>query len=163
MTANAAMVPWWTAYGSRGRTGPQSRYRRRERPTSADTREGASRGSSSVKGDRLYIHHVLECIDRITRYCESGEDSFRGSELIQDAVLRNLQTLAESTQRISARGHRFELPFNSTSALPLQPTSQAPRQVGKRFPATGSVDCDSVGRLGALPAALTERIYRLTR
>ena len=28
---------------------------------------------------------------------------FRASELIQDAVLRNLQTLAESTQRISDR------------------------------------------------------------
>ena len=56
-----------------------------------------------MKGDRVYAQHILDCIDRITRYCEHGEDSFRGSELIQDAVLRNLQILAESTQRISAK------------------------------------------------------------
>ena len=30
-----------------------------------------------------------------------GRESFHNSELIQDAVLRNLQTLAESMQRIS--------------------------------------------------------------
>ena len=36
-------------------------------------------------------------------YCQNGEEAFRASELIQDAVLRNLQTLAESTQRISDR------------------------------------------------------------
>jgi uncharacterized protein with HEPN domain len=54
-----------------------------------------------VKDDRLYIHHVLDCIDRIEKYCSEGEESFRQSELIQDAVLRNLPTLAESSQRIS--------------------------------------------------------------
>jgi uncharacterized protein with HEPN domain len=54
-----------------------------------------------VKDDCLYIDHVLDCVRRIDRYCQDGEEVFRGSELIQDAVLRNLQTLAESTQRIS--------------------------------------------------------------
>ena len=51
--------------------------------------------------DELYIHHVLDCIGRVQRYCRSGEKVFFDEELIQDAVLRNLQTLAESTQRIS--------------------------------------------------------------
>ena len=54
-----------------------------------------------MREDRLYIHHVLDCVRRVDRYCKNGEDAFRASELIQDAVLRNLQTLAESTQRIS--------------------------------------------------------------
>ena len=56
-----------------------------------------------MKDDRLYVHHVLECVQRIDRYCESGEKAFRQSEMVQDAVLRNLQTLAESTQRIGDR------------------------------------------------------------
>ena len=56
-----------------------------------------------MKDDRLYLDHVLNCIRPINRYCEDGERAFRESELIQDAVLRNLQTLAESTQRISDR------------------------------------------------------------
>ena len=54
-----------------------------------------------MRDDRIYIHHILDCVRRIDRYCQKGEEDFRGSELIQDAVLRNLQTLAESTQRIS--------------------------------------------------------------
>ena len=56
-----------------------------------------------MRDDRLYIDHVLDCVRRIERYCQDGEEAFRASELIQDAVLRNLQTLAESTQRISDR------------------------------------------------------------
>lgn len=56
-----------------------------------------------MKDDRLYLDHVLNCINRINRYCEDGERAFRESDLIQDAVLRNLQTLAESTQRIGDR------------------------------------------------------------
>ena len=54
-----------------------------------------------MKDNRLYLDHVLECGSRIGRYCQQGEEAFRESELIQDAVLRNLQTLAESTQKIS--------------------------------------------------------------
>ena len=53
-----------------------------------------------MKDDRLSIYHILDCIHRIDRYCQNGGAAFRASELIQDAVLRNLQTLAESTQRI---------------------------------------------------------------
>jgi uncharacterized protein with HEPN domain len=56
-----------------------------------------------VKDDCLYIHRVLECIQRIDRYCQSGEEEFRLSEMAQDAVMRNLQTLAESTPRIGDR------------------------------------------------------------
>ena len=56
-----------------------------------------------MKDDRLYVQHVLDCVRRIDRYCQDGAEAFRGSELIQDAVLRNLQTLAESTPRIADR------------------------------------------------------------
>lgn len=56
-----------------------------------------------MKDDRLYIQHILDCIARIGRYCQNGEEAFRKSDLIQDAVLRNLHTLAESTQRIDDR------------------------------------------------------------
>ena len=52
--------------------------------------------------DRLYLTHILECIARIEQYVTGGEQVFRESSLVQDAVLRNLQTLAESTQRLSA-------------------------------------------------------------
>ena len=56
-----------------------------------------------MKDDGLYVDHVLECILRIQRYCHGGAQDFFASDLIQDAVLRNLQVLGESTQRISDR------------------------------------------------------------
>ena len=53
------------------------------------------------QADGLYIRHRLECIERIDEYAGGEEARFRNSRLIQDAVVRNLQTLAESGQRLS--------------------------------------------------------------
>ena len=54
-----------------------------------------------MKDDNLYLMHIDESIRRIERYTEVGRDAFFTSTLIQDAVLRNLQTLGESARRIS--------------------------------------------------------------
>lgn len=54
-----------------------------------------------MKDDRLYLIHIGECIDRIEKYTAGGKDDYMNSTLIQDGVLRNLQTLAESSQRVS--------------------------------------------------------------
>ncbi len=54
-----------------------------------------------MKDDRLYLIHIRECVDRIDKYVADGRNVFLSSTLVQDAVLRNLQTLAESTQRLS--------------------------------------------------------------
>ena len=51
--------------------------------------------------DLVYLSHMLKCNNRVLEYCEGGELSFRQSHLIQDAVIRNLQTMAESSQRLS--------------------------------------------------------------
>jgi uncharacterized protein with HEPN domain len=55
-----------------------------------------------MKEDRLYLVHIRECITRVEEYTSAGRDGFFGSRLVQDAVLRNLQTLAEPTQRLSS-------------------------------------------------------------
>lgn len=54
-----------------------------------------------MKDDRFYLLHILDCIQRIEADTAGGVESFRGSRTIQDAVVRNLQILAESSQRIS--------------------------------------------------------------
>jgi len=59
-----------------------------------------------VKDDRLYLIHISECIARIQRYVAAGRDEFLASSLIQDATLRNLQILTESTQRLSEQVKR---------------------------------------------------------
>jgi uncharacterized protein with HEPN domain len=53
------------------------------------------------QADKVYLAHMLECIERVQAYCEEGESRFRTSRLIQDAVIRNLQTMAESSQRLT--------------------------------------------------------------
>jgi uncharacterized protein with HEPN domain len=55
-----------------------------------------------LKEDRVYLIHILECIERIERYTESGAEAFFSDTKTQDSVLRNLHTLSESTQRLSA-------------------------------------------------------------
>jgi uncharacterized protein with HEPN domain len=54
-----------------------------------------------VKDDRLYVIHIGECIARIAQYIAGGRETFRHSTLIQDAVLRNLQTIGQSVSRLS--------------------------------------------------------------
>ena len=55
-----------------------------------------------MKDDKLYLIHISECIERVEKYTTGGgKDAFLASTLIQDAVMRNLQTMAESTQRLS--------------------------------------------------------------
>jgi len=55
-----------------------------------------------MKDDKLYLIHINESIGKIESYM-SGLDFFAFMEktMVQDAVLRNLQVLAESTQRLS--------------------------------------------------------------
>lgn len=54
-----------------------------------------------MKDDRLYLIHILESIGRVEEYTSEGLEEFLSDKKTQDAVLRNLQILAESTQRIS--------------------------------------------------------------
>jgi len=44
---------------------------------------------------------MRECIERVREYTELDRARFETSRLIQDAVIRNLQTLTESSQRLS--------------------------------------------------------------
>ncbi len=55
-----------------------------------------------VKDDRLYLDHILDAIDRVEEIASGGRETFLSSWLPQDAALRNLQTMAESTQKLSA-------------------------------------------------------------
>ena len=51
--------------------------------------------------DRVLLAHMGECIERIREYTEGDRSRFEMSRLVQDAVIRNLQTLTESSQRLS--------------------------------------------------------------
>lgn len=44
---------------------------------------------------------MRDCLDRILEYTNAERSRFDASRLVQDGVIRNLQTLAESSQRLS--------------------------------------------------------------
>lgn len=54
------------------------------------------------ESDRLLLAHMRDCLDRILEYTNAERSRFDASRLVQDAVIRNLQTLAESSQRLSS-------------------------------------------------------------
>ena len=63
------------------------------------------------EADLVYLRHMMECFRRIDENVWSGKQRFVESHTLQDAVLRNLQTLGESAQRLSegAKGARPEI------------------------------------------------------
>jgi uncharacterized protein with HEPN domain len=74
---------------------------------------------SGVEADQVYLAHMLECIHRVLSYTEQGEQVFRHSQLIQDAVIRNLQVMAESSQRLSetTKASSPETPWRAISGF----------------------------------------------
>ena len=54
------------------------------------------------EADRLLLLHVRDCLRRILDYTQADRARFEASPLVQDAVIRNLQALTESSQRLSS-------------------------------------------------------------
>lgn len=53
-----------------------------------------------AKDNLIYILHMLECIQTINEYVDDREQ-FYSTRIVQDAVIRNLQIMSESSQRLS--------------------------------------------------------------
>jgi len=48
-----------------------------------------------------YLQHILEAIDRIQHYLDDLDElSFLNNELVQDAVIRNLEVVGEASRNI---------------------------------------------------------------
>ena len=53
-----------------------------------------------LDADRVLLAHMRDCLSRILEYTNVQRSRFDTSRLVQDAVIRNLQTLAESSKRL---------------------------------------------------------------
>lgn len=71
------------------------------------------------KDDTVYLRHILECIRRIAEDIAEGRARFLAAHTLQDAVLRNLQVMAESTQRLSdtAKARQPEVEWRKIGAF----------------------------------------------
>jgi len=65
------------------------------------------------------LEHILMCIEHIRGYVVDGKDVFLQSTMIQDAVIRKLQILAESSQRLSDECKLMEpsIPWQKISGM----------------------------------------------
>lgn len=53
-----------------------------------------------MRDSRVYLIHIRDCITKIEAYTEGSKSAFFTDPKTQDAVIRNLETLCESTQRL---------------------------------------------------------------
>ena len=60
-----------------------------------------------MKDDLLHLRHIMECIRRIEENVGVGREKFMASHTLQDAVLRNLHTMSESTSQSQPSASRI--------------------------------------------------------
>jgi uncharacterized protein with HEPN domain len=72
-----------------------------------------------LKDDRIQLTHIIECIEWIERFASEGYEVFLRDRKTRNALLRDLQTLAESTQRLSRdlKKHYPDIPWASISGF----------------------------------------------
>lgn len=72
-----------------------------------------------MKADAVYLAHIMECIRRIEENTAGGREVFLTAHTLQDAVLRNLQTMTEATQRVSSalKDRHPEIPWAQIAAF----------------------------------------------
>lgn len=64
----------------------------------------------SRESDRLvdYLNHIVQAAERIQRYAGAiDEASFMRAEMVQDAVIRNLEVIGEASHNIETRFPKF--------------------------------------------------------
>ncbi|MGD0540361.1 MAG: DUF86 domain-containing protein [Tepidisphaeraceae bacterium] len=54
-----------------------------------------------MKGDALYLNHILDAIDTINRYISVGQKQFMAESHWQDATVRQLEIIGEATKKLS--------------------------------------------------------------
>lgn len=62
-----------------------------------------------MKGDEIYLKHILDAIDKIETYVSVGYETFVSTSHWHDAVIRQLEIVGEATKRLSP-DLRFQYP-----------------------------------------------------
>ncbi|MBC7334423.1 MAG: DUF86 domain-containing protein [Actinobacteria bacterium] len=75
----------------------------------------------SKRSPKLFVHDMLEAIEKIERYMESIDDpeEFKERDIVIDAVLRNLEIVGEAARNIPTeiREKYPEIPWNRVIGL----------------------------------------------
>lgn len=72
------------------------------------------------KDDSIYIEHILNCIRKINQFSENVDfDDFKTNELLQDAIIRNIEIIGEASKKISnnLKQTYFEIPWKAIAGM----------------------------------------------
>ena len=72
------------------------------------------------KDDSVYLHHILDAIRRIEKYARGiSEERFLANDLLQDAVVRQLEVIGEAARNLSPefQTRHPEIPWNQITGL----------------------------------------------
>ena len=72
-----------------------------------------------MKGDALYLRHILDAIKKTENYTGAGREAFMDGSHWQDATIRQLEIIGEATKRLSAefRARYPEVPWRRLAGL----------------------------------------------
>ncbi len=72
------------------------------------------------RDDTVYLRHILEAIELIKSYLTDVDDKrFRGTRLLQDGVIRQLEIIGEATKNLSqnVRNMAPEVPWKDMAGM----------------------------------------------
>ena len=72
-----------------------------------------------TKDPRVYLAHILECIQKIERFTADGRERFMRDAMVQDAVLRNFEVIGEAAKRLDEayRAAHPQVPWRALAGL----------------------------------------------
>ncbi|HWQ27400.1 MAG TPA: DUF86 domain-containing protein [Dehalococcoidia bacterium] len=72
-----------------------------------------------TRDPRVYLAHILECIEKVERFTADGRERFFRDAMVQDAVLRNFEVIGEAAKRLDDRyrASHPEVPWRALAGL----------------------------------------------
>lgn len=74
---------------------------------------------TTTKTDLMYLKHILDCINKVEKFVKYRRKKSIDQEMVESAIIRELQIMSESTQRISEslKLKASEVPWHSISGF----------------------------------------------
>jgi len=73
-----------------------------------------------IKDDLAYIDHILECIHKINEFSNGlSLKDFKTNELVQDAIIRNIEIIGEASKKISkdTKQTYYKIPWKEIAGM----------------------------------------------
>ena len=73
-----------------------------------------------IKDDLAYIDHILDCIRKISEFSNGlSLKDFKTNELVQDAVIRNIEIIGEASKNLSLETKKtyYQIPWKEIAGM----------------------------------------------